>query len=586
MQLTKIIAAVICCTVLTLCSFGQQTPYLEKPVTIRQSTISYEELFKQLSNQTGVVFSYTNFDASRKVTVKGYSRKQLRVVLNDLFEDGSIAYKMKGRYVILTVKKITQAKPQAQPDNNIVVNGYIYDAVDSTLVAESSVYLRQNRQAAVTDEYGYFSLSFPKTSDVLTINVAKENYEDTSVVILSRQRNTIVIYLQPKAAPVSITIDDTIQVVYQPVDTVPQTAPVVAEDSSNTWLNEFWARFRARHSNLRNITDTFFTNTSFSLFPPLSTNRLLAINTVNRLSFNGLVGYSKGVELFEIGGLVNVDFGNVKYAQVGGLVNLVSGNMTGFQLAGLVNTVGGRVDGMQVAGLVNVNRKSINGVQLAGLVNVADTVRGLQLAGIANKANKVMGVQWAGLYNRADYLKGCQLGFINSARVATGTPIGFLSFVRTGYHKLELAYDENGMATFAFRTGVDRFHNILFAGLRPFDKYGDLWTFGYGLGTSKRITEKWRIGFDWTEQNFQIPLAPISLNLLSKAYIGVEWRPYKYFNITAGPTFNLLVSDLWNENSSALQVYSRIRGTSLSATAYQYVMARMWIGWKVAVRFL
>ena len=139
---------------------------------------------------------------------------------------------------------------------------------------------------------------------------------------------------------------------------------------------------------------------------------------------------------------------------------------------------------------------------------------------------------------------------------------------------------------FAFRTGVDRFQNIFMVGLRPFDKYGDLWTFGYGLGTSKRLTEKWRLGFDWTEQNFQIPNQGISLNLLTKAALSVEWRPHRYFNVVAGPTFNALLADIWSGNDNASAVFTRIHTTPLSTITYDYVVMRMWIGWKVAVRFL
>lgn len=630
----------LCCT--AACSaFAQQTPYLEKPVTIRNSTLSYAELFKQLSSQTGVVFSYTNFDDNRKVTVQ-YAKKPLRIVLNDLFNSGGCTYKLKGKYVILTCKTIAKPKPESAA--TVLVNGYIYDAADSSLVAQSSVYLRQNRQSAVTNDYGYFSMNFPKTSDVLSISVAKENYEDTTVVILSRQRNTVVIYLQPKAPPVKITIDDTVSVVYQPpVD----TTSISPQESLPEEPFDFWNRFRNRQSNLRNISDTLFTTVSFSFVPPLSTNRLLGVNTVNRYSFNLLAGYSKGVDVLEIGGLVNLDHGNVQYVQLAGLMNLVSGTSRGVQIAGMLNTVGSDVEGAQVAGLFNVDRANLDyvqaagignvvfgsvygaqvagifnvtgtgvdgfqlagicnaapkvkgmqlagisnlsfyqteGFQLAGIANTTDSITGGQLAGIANNAQYVKGFQLSGILNRAGQVDGTQLGFINVARSISGVPIGFFSYVREGYHKIELATDENLLTTLSFRTGVDAFHNIFIAGTQ-FSGSNRLWTFGYGLGSAIRLSDHWYLNADLTSQQVQLAhTGNVDFNQLTKAYFGVEWRIAKKFSIAAGPTLNWLSSDINGTDYQLVQ--DRFHQPTIYSSVGSSFSNQLWIGGRLSLKFL
>lgn len=636
--ISRTFALLIGCVLLSLCSFGQQTSYLEKKVTIRQSTLSYAELFRQLSQQTEVVFSYTRFDDSRKITVR-YEQKQLRLVLNELFNDGSCSYKLRGRYIILSCK--TTEKPKAESNTDVVVNGYIYSADDSSLVAQSSVYVRQSRQSAVTNDNGYFSMSVPKNSDVLSISVAKENYEDTTVVILSRQRNTIVIYLQPKAQEVTITIDDTIKVAFTP-DT--NLAPLQTLPPAN----DFWARFRSERTNLRNIADTLFTNVSVSFVPPLSTNRLLALNTVNRVSFNILVGYSHGVDAFELGGLLNLDYGNVRYFQLGGLANLVSGNVAGIQVGGLLNTVGGSMEGTQIGGLFNVvrgkmrylqvgglgnvvgdsvfgiqvgglvninaqhtdgfqlagiynNARSFNGMQLAGIANTtwkpskgiqfagiantADTLYGPQIAGIMNSANYIYGFQLGGLVNRAREIHGSQLGFINVAHTITGVPFGFFSYVHTGYHKIELATDENLFGTVSFRTGINGLHNIFIGGIQlSGDKKNPLWTYGYGLGTSIRLTDKWYIGADLTGQQLQLANSYISHNLLGKAFLGVEYRMAKRFNVVAGPTLNWFNAQ--NDEPDSEIIWDRIGQRTILDDDNGFFVNRLWIGAKVAIRFL
>lgn len=608
-----------------------QTPYLEKEVSVRSGTYSYEELFKQISNQTGVVFSYTGFDSKQRISVK-FEKQPLRIVLNTLFDsdshrNGNCSYKLKGKYIIVNCRSVQKPKPEnsSSDKSNVIVNGYILNAEDSTEIEESSVYLRQNKQSALTNEYGYFNMSFPKTSDIISISVAKEDFKDTTVVIVSKQQNTLIIYLQPKSAPVSLMVNDSMRVTLS-IDSV---KPVIAEVADTTPpVSTFWERFAKRRANLRNISDTLFTNLSFSLFPPISTNRLLSVNTVNKFSFNVLVGSSKGISGFELGGLVNFDYGNVKYVQIGGLANLVSGTSSGVQVAGLVNTVAKDVEGVQVAGLVNLDRGKVNyvqvagianlvkdtvtgiqiggitnlnnsytqgvqiggiynhsknvfGGQLAGIANYGDTVSGGQLAGLVNTANVINGFQISGLVNVAKKVNGVQLGFLNISDTVAGIPVGFLSFVRKGYHKVELACDENLLGTLSFRTGVDVFHNILIGGIQ-FSGGRSVWTFGYGVGSALRLGKKLYLNLDLTAQQVQMDKTDYAFNLLTKSFVGVEYRFGKNFSIAAGPTLNWYSS----ENDAATDpVWNRIKQKTLSSSTDGGFGNQLWIGGKLALRF-
>jgi len=574
-------------------SRAQETPYLEKSVTLKSGTYTYEELFRQLSNQTGVVFSYTSFDDKRKTTVKA-SKQPLRIVLNEMFNDGNCTYKMKGKYVIITCK----TPPKPKPDNsvasasNVIVNGYIYDAEDSTQVAESSVYLRQNKQSAVTNEYGYFNLSFPKTGDVLSISVAKENYEDTTVVILSKQRNTIVIYLQPKAYPVTIVVDDTLEVIV-PQDTIDTSEPVI--DSMNLF-DRFWKRFNEERANLRNISDTLFTEVAFSFVPPLSTNHLLAVNTVNKYSFNVIMGYSRGIDVMEIGGILNVDAGNVKSFQLAGIANLVAGKVSGVQVAGIANLVSDTVEAFQLGGITNLNDSHFEGVQLAGIFNRsesvwgtqiagignrAQTITGGQIAGIANSSNDVLGFQLAGIANRAGHITGSQIGLFNVSRSTTGVPVGLMSVVKTGYHKLELASDENFIGTLSFRTGVDRFHNIFIGGVQ-IDENPSLWTYGYGAGTALRLSKRFYFDMDVTGQHLHLSGHDYNYNLFAKAFVGLEVRLGRKFAVAAGPTLN------WYNTETVIgadPIWSQIQQHTLVDEVTGNFSNKLWLGGKVALRF-
>ncbi len=605
-----------------------QTPYLEKSVTIRSGTYLYEELFRQISNQTGVVFSYTGFDDKQRASVK-FDKQPLRIVLNTLFDNENYSWKLKGKYVIVNGKPVPKPKPDnaAADKSNVILNGYILNAEDSTEIVESSVYLRQNKQSALTNEYGYFNLSFPKTADVLSISVAKEDFKDTTVVIVSRQRNTLVIYLKPKSAPVSVMVNDSIRLTLS-IDTVVKPVETLVEDTIPDG-NPFWRKFGKHRANLRNISDTLFTNVAFSFVPPVSTNRLLSVNTVNKFSFNILVGSSKGIDVMELGGLVNLDYGNVKYVQIGGLANLVSGTSTGFQAAGLINIVAKDVSGFQVAGLVNLDRGKVNfaqvagianvvkdtvtavqiggianwndsytqgvqiagiynqagkvlGTQIAGLVNITDTITGTQIAGLVNVGRVVNGFQISGLFNRGGKVNGSQFGFINVANSITGVPVGFLSFVKRGYHKAEIACDENLLGTLSFRTGVDAFHNILIGGIQM-SGGRSLWTFGYGLGSAIRLGRKWYLDLDLTAQQLYLNNSDFTYNMLTKGFVGIEYRFGKNFSMAAGPTLNWYSSE--NTDPALDPIWSRIKQRTISNSVNGSFANQLWIGAKLALRF-
>lgn len=632
--------------------YAQKTPYLERLVTVKAYNQPLAEIFRSLASQADVTFSYTNFNDQRKVTAS-HLQKPLRTVLNDLLKETNCSYKMKGRYVILQCSD--KPKSESEP---VHISGYVYNAKDSSRLENVSVYIRENRHSATTNKYGYFSFSFPRTAGTSRISIARENFRDTTITISSRNKIELNIFLVPRQIrpEVYASIDPREPAVIPlEKDTVPVATPVgevqmkrrIPVDTSfhNLLISgfNFWEKLKQKNLSMRNIDDTLFQNVSVSLVPYVSTNRLLSINTVNRYSFNLLVGQSKGVDVFEFGTLVNIDNGNVRYGQIAGLVNVVSGDVTGGQVAGLVNynagntvafQVGGLVNvvkgnaryvqigglgnvvnndfeglqvggifnqtrrmsgiqlsgisgvndymnGIQVSGIVSKAKRKMNGIQVGGLVNVADTVNGWQIAGLVNKSRVTNGFQVAGLVNSTKHLKGAQIGFMNFSRTCTGVPVGFFSYVHKGYHKIELAVDENLYGTFSFRTGVDHFHNIFIGGLnlqQPDQSY----TFGYGLGTAIKMSPKWYFDLDVTGQHIQETRKQFYLNSHGKVFFGFEFRPLQKINIAFGPTYNVFVSQL-NQNNTLAFTYAPY-------DFFKYmnsdVRVQMWVGAKVCLRFL
>ena len=287
----------------------------------------------------------------------------------------------------------------------------------------------------------------------------------------------------------------------------------------------------------QSITDTRYSKFPLSVFPKVSTNGSLSIITENKYSFNLFAGCSKGVSAFELGGFLNIVNGNVKYVQIAGLMNLVSGKVTGFQLAGILNLNSNQTTGLQLSGIANINKSNINGLQLSGVYNQAKNTKGVQLSGVMNISDTVNGVQISGIVNKTRYLKGVQVSFLNILDTTSGLPIGFFSYVKNGYHKLEIATDELKYTTISFGTGINKLHNIFIAGIN-YSK-PQMWTYGYGLGGVFSIHKKWNVVINVTAQQFQNSDYDITTNnILSKLFVGVEYKIKPKIQIGFGPTFN------------------------------------------------
>lgn len=646
-----------------------QTIYLEKSVTLHMNDVPISSVFKSISKQTGVVFSYTQFDDHQKVSAN-FIKKPLKVVLNELLKPTNCTYKVKGKYIILTVKKAT-----APTVETIQLAGYIYDSNDSSAVVDASIYIKQNKHTAVSDTKGHFSMSFTKSTYPMYLSIAKENYLDTSLLIQTNTlKQTIVVFLHrkhhpqvkitpPAEVPVQPIVLDTIQEQdsLSPAQTVAQKKTILEElKKAGKELKQFgdsilifdeysvWNKFKEANPNFRNINDTFFSRVSFSLFPLISTNKLLSINTINHLSFNLFAGYSRGVDGAEFGTFLNIDNGDVRYFQLAGFSNVVTGNVTGLQIGGFSNINarsmngiqvggfgnfnGGVFNGIQLAGNVNINRQSTNGIQVAGFANIvaADfsgiqgsgfvnsnfkktngiqlagfanltnyldgmqlsgfanytrrTMKGIQLAGFMNLADTVDGTQLAGFVNFSGHLIGSQIGVLNFNGSATGVPIGLFSYVHKGYHKVEAFYDEQNYTHFSFRTGVDKLHNIFTVG-NDFTRNSGFISLGYGFGSSLRLSKRWYFDMDLTANTIQYQKTNvISKNLLNKVFIGIEFRPIKKISLAVGPTVNLWIADNTDYNNTIFS--DSFKTTSFYTTTEGNNDFNAWIGGKISLKIL
>ena len=578
-------------------------PMLERTISISVVNEKIPSLLNRIGQAGGFSFSYNSaiIDPNQNVSLD-ITNQTVRNVLNEIF-NGSMNYKEKSNYLILTKAPVAVVKNSTVV---VIINGYVEDKATGDKIPQASVYDRNSVTSAVTDQFGYFNLRLEKKTDSISLSVSKKNYRDTLVSITAPSNQYLTISIDP--------INE---------DSVLISAQTSSTDTVIVEKKEEMSFPYESEPNVQNISDTLYELVQVSFLPFLGTNGRLSGNIINDYSVNFLGGYSLGTRQIELGFFFNLDRGDVSWLQLAGFGNVVGGNVYGVQaagfanvngkdteavqLAGFVNTNMGDTRGVQVAGFANTNLGKMNGVQVAGFSNV--TVKpsygvqvagfgnvqlgdysGSQFAGLTNIATeKISGSQVSALFNYGRKVHGTQIGLVNYADTLGGVPIGLLSIVKSGYHKIELSADEIFYTNLAFRTGVRKFHTMLMAGFKPQQSLDpadtSVWTFGYGLGITPKLNRWWYLDIDISSQHVNKGSFTDALSLLNKVYVGFDFHVAKKFSIATGVTFNgYLTSNTYTEYPTLFTDYQPkiVAERNFSNDTN----LKMWWGAKVALRFL
>lgn len=506
---------------------------------------------KRLSQDAGCVFSYSPsaLDVTRSVSGT-FSDRPLREILEVVFE-GNVQLKSKGVYVILT--------PKPESSKEITISGYVVDESGKG-IRDATVYDPITLKSSTTDEYGYFQFEVKNPAEEnFELVVNKKDYADT--LFLDNSTNSF--------QKILLKSED--------------LGKSIAEPMKNFWL---WTKNSVGVTNLENVTDTIHRGFQFSVVPFVGTNRKISGSVINDYSLNMLGGFSGGTEKAELGGLFNINKGDAGVVQIAGLFNQVGGQVRGLQLAGLVNSAMDSVKAAQIAGLSNFTTGEVKGFQLAGLLNLATkNVSGTQIAGIANYTHRdVKGAQISGILNIARNVTGSQVGLFNYSDSTTGAPVGLISFVRKGYHKVEIGADEMMALNISLRTGTRAFYNMIFAGMRPEQADSTTWAFGYGIGFSPRLGRKTYLNIEFSSQQMNKGNVA-AVNLINRAYLGFDWQMARGFGLYAGPSLNWRVYD--NSYTDHPETFTYAEPKILSEKIYpvEDLASQLWFGVRAGVRF-
>lgn len=625
-------------------SLRAQTPILERKISVQCQNCAVKKVLEAIEKAANFHFSYNSdlLDGTTPVSVDA-KNQSVREVLYTVLGD-EISYKEKGNHLILK-----QAKPinQTPSKSKYVVSGYIIDSRTGEKIAHASIYDNSLSYSAVSNEYGYYSMTLPHSPELVGLTYSRKDYLDTLILIrptddyrmnINLQKNPVNID-KPEAKPLQLD---------NPVEEVGLVKLIVPDNQI------------AHIENMSTLRQRF---AQVSILPMIGTNTVMSGVTENKLSFNLFAGYSGAINGAEIGGFVNIvredvkgfqaaGFGNItggktrgtqfagffnnnrgsmygvqaagfnnfvmdtiKGAQLAGFNNIIVGRLDGIQAAGFNNIATNNSDGIQLAGFSNVAVKDLNkaqisgfgnyagnvkglqaagfmnitigeltGTQIAGFMNVGRYVKGVQIAGFMNIAPGVMsGTQVSSMLNVGGKIKGTQLGFFNFADSVSGASIGFFSFVLHGYHEIEVTANEVFYLNTMFKTGTHKFYNIFAGSFYPVGEY-QMYSLGYGIGTDFRLTEGLDMNLDLIgSQVNKNGFWTTRLNMLNKARLNLGLQLFKGVYFVFGPEFNIYVSQHYDIDAQRL-------GTPLAPyTLYDKEVrstnVQMWIGGTGGLRF-
>jgi len=283
------------------------------------------------------------------------------------------------------------------------------------------------------------------------------------------------------------------------------------------------------------------------------------------------------VKLMQIGGFVNY-CNNVDGGQLAGYVNVARGDVNWGQISGYVN-YGRTVKGFQITGIVNISSKEVTGGQLAGVVNYGKTSGKFQISGFSNIAkDENKGIQLSSVLNYSKKVNGYQIALVNvSDTIESGLPIGLFSFVKKGFHRVELSANEVLYANMAYKLGVKKLYNAIRIGY----DFSNNVSAGYGIGKQISFSNKFNLNLDLSSDVLLESNSFAYIGNLNKLATTIDYNLTKHISVFIGPSLNLSVIPLDTKTNT----YQNIAPYSFYNEIDTDNQIKMWVGGTLGLSF-
>lgn len=171
-----------------------QTGFLNDPVQVPQGEFTIERFIETLSDQTGVLFSYSSqqINAKKSFSFEG-ANTNLEQILAMLSENHNIDYLVVEKQVVL--KRKGTEEPVSFDQQLFSVSGYLYDSSTGETLIGAAVVVTGTGTGTITNAFGYYSISLPEGKYELSYSYLAFRNERVAVDLTSNLEKSI--FLKP-----------------------------------------------------------------------------------------------------------------------------------------------------------------------------------------------------------------------------------------------------------------------------------------------------------------------------------------------------------------------------------------------------
>jgi hypothetical protein len=146
-------------------------------ITVRYEEESLGNVLADLEKKADIHFSYSSkkIPVNEKITVR-YENVSLYNILQELFNPLPVKYELIDDYVVLKKGPVIADAASEEKEKKVSLNGYIKDRKTGEVLIGAAIYIRELELGAITNNYGYFSLTLPPGRYSLVLSYI--GYED------------------------------------------------------------------------------------------------------------------------------------------------------------------------------------------------------------------------------------------------------------------------------------------------------------------------------------------------------------------------------------------------------------------------
>jgi hypothetical protein len=194
----KVLLTGMCLIIASIASeCAAQQLILDTRITASYENMALSAILKDMETTSNIHFSYSanKIPVDTKCTAT-FTNTPLSEVLKELFKDLPIRYELNDNYIILKKGEIpSESQPKKSEVRKFTINGFIKDNESGELLIGAAIYIKELLVGAISNSYGYFSVTLPPGKYTLIISYIGYEAKEQTIELITNTKFDIA--MQP-----------------------------------------------------------------------------------------------------------------------------------------------------------------------------------------------------------------------------------------------------------------------------------------------------------------------------------------------------------------------------------------------------